>query len=242
VRQRLPGEAITSLELSNVAAEPLRDSRSGLTLAVSGEDDKAGSGIVEGPESFDGAPLCRVLAGTLPCASGRIQLARRDITRERPADRQLAVVPAGGGLLPQLTIEQNITYGVRLRAGTSKLTSHHSDLLTDLLAGLDLAGCRSERATARTPLEQARAGLARALMRSPGAVVIDATAPGPHRALENPAGSPVAVQLTTYVLDHWPGVDVLILTGDPEVHSGLSSRRPVFVEVDGDGRTAAGVS
>jgi ABC-type taurine transport system ATPase subunit len=226
--------------LSNVAAEPLHDGRRGLTIAIGTADGRAGLGVVLGLPGFDGAPLCRVLAGTLPCGSGRIRLADRDITRERPATRQLAVVPAGGGVLPQLTIEQNITYGIRLRAGTDELTAHDVELLDELVDGLELSGCRAERAAAGTPLDRARAGLARALMRSPGAVVIDATVPEPHHAMENPAGSPVAVRLAGYVLDHWAGVDVLILTGDPTVHSGVSSAGPVLVEVDGEGHTPAG--
>jgi ABC-type sugar transport system ATPase subunit len=59
--------------------------------------------------------VARVVAGLAAPRSGRILVGERDVTALAPARRQIGYVPAGGGLLPHLTVRRNIGYGLRRR-------------------------------------------------------------------------------------------------------------------------------
>ncbi|WP_326822199.1 ATP-binding cassette domain-containing protein [Streptosporangium sp. NBC_01639] len=73
------------------------------------------TGVVLAHDAADAEAFSDVLLGQAWPVRGRILITGREITSLSPADRGIAFVPAGGGLFPHLTIEQNIEFGVRGR-------------------------------------------------------------------------------------------------------------------------------
>jgi ABC-type thiamine transport system ATPase subunit len=61
-------------------------------------------GVVAGAEA--GRALCRVLVGLARPVSGGIEVHGDDVTGEPPARRHIGYLPAGGGLLPHLTVRR----------------------------------------------------------------------------------------------------------------------------------------
>ncbi|MGH9213693.1 MAG: ATP-binding cassette domain-containing protein [Acidimicrobiales bacterium] len=78
---------------------------SGELVAATDPTDGAAS-----PE--DGTALARTVAGLVEPVSGQVVIHGIDVTDRPPSDRGIRYVPAGGGLLPHLTVEQNVRYGL----------------------------------------------------------------------------------------------------------------------------------
>lgn len=60
----------------------------------------------------DSTALARTVAGLVEPVSGQVLIHGIDVTDRPPNDRGIRYVPAGGGLLPHLTVEQNVRYGL----------------------------------------------------------------------------------------------------------------------------------
>ena len=228
---------MTSLELMGVSVDAPRSVVRDLTVTLGTRDNEVRLAVLLGPADFDGAPLARILVGTAACAEGRITLAGQDVTAQPPGRRDIALVPAGGGMLPHLTIRENISYGVRLR-GSGRVTRHDEDLLDDLAKGLGIAEDLDRRPADCAVEESLRAGLARALMRLPSVVVIDATGRNAEAEViaESGDAEPAACRLAGYVLDRWPHTGVLVLTGDEAVAAWARGRAGRVVRMDGTGQ------
>src|SRR2546421_246396 len=99
------------------------------------------------------------------------------------------------------------------------------------------AACAEGRITLAVE-ESLRAGLARALMRLPSVVVIDATGRNAEAEVMAESGDaePAACRLAGYVLDRWPHTGVLVLTGDEAVAAWARGRAGRVVRMDGTGQ------
>ncbi|HET8680539.1 MAG TPA: ATP-binding cassette domain-containing protein [Micromonosporaceae bacterium] len=137
-------------------------------------DVPAGSVVaVVGPPGFGGTTLLRVAAGLVVPDSGRVYASGYDVTTDPPAERGVGLVPAGGGLLPQLTAEENIAYGLRLRDEASVLVRTRLDDTTELLELRSSLPLRPHELSAGQRL---RTALARAVVTAPRVLLVDGTA------------------------------------------------------------------
>src|SRR5215204_1038798 len=93
--------------LARGRGRPLLD---GLSLRVAPGEVVAAAG----PPGFGGTSLSRLVAGIVVPESGQVRIGGTDVTGLLPARRAAGLVPVGGGLLPHLTTEANITYGLLL--------------------------------------------------------------------------------------------------------------------------------
>lgn len=64
-------------------------------------------------ETSAAASLADVLLGLAIPDKGTVWASDRDVTGLPPGRRGVALVPAGGGLLPHLTVERNVQYSRR---------------------------------------------------------------------------------------------------------------------------------
>jgi len=116
--------------------------------------------------------LLKCLMGVLPVASGRVQLAGRDITRLGPHARAaagIAYVPQGREIFARLTVEENLRMGMASLPGRA---ARHIDpevyvlfpVLKDMLGrrGGDLSGG-----------QQQQLAIARALLQRPRLLILD---------------------------------------------------------------------
>jgi ABC-type thiamine transport system ATPase subunit len=118
-----------------------------------------------------GAELANVLLGLAPPLNGEVTVGGRDVTTEPPGQRSIALVPPGGGLLPHLTVERNVAFGL---AGMAARHIHNGEVHR-ALHDLQLESLGRLRPHEISPVQRLRVAVARALcsIPRPGAVVIE---------------------------------------------------------------------
>ncbi|MCS6881298.1 MAG: putative 2-aminoethylphosphonate ABC transporter ATP-binding protein [Oscillochloridaceae bacterium] len=123
-----------------------------------------------GPSGCGKTTLLRIIAGLEEPTSGRVIQAGQDVTRLPPSRRNFGIVFQSYALFPNLTVFQNVAYGLEnRREPRAKIRARVAEMLE--LVGL------SEYAS-RYPAQlsggqQQRVALARALAISPGLLLLD---------------------------------------------------------------------
>jgi ABC-type sugar transport system ATPase subunit len=167
---------------------------------------------VAGPGA--GTGLARVVAGLAAPVSGRIQMGERDVTELPPVRRQIGYVPAGGALLPHLTVRQNIEYGLRRRQTVYEVTR---DWVSTLVERLELTAALELRPHVLSDSQRLRTAIARAAACLPEALVMDLPRPlgGAERLRDLvPLASPEGAA----------GVAVLVCSADPAILEEIPQR------------------
>jgi ABC-type sugar transport system ATPase subunit len=132
--------------------------------------------------------VARGVVGLAPVRRGRVLVGRRDVTTAPPADRQVGYVPAHDSLLPALTVERNIWYGLppyrrgpgparrrllrprRTRPPADRQVHDRMELLT---TALDLAPTLHLRPHELDPGQRFHATVVRAVARLHEVLVVD---------------------------------------------------------------------
>ncbi|MEU6078331.1 ATP-binding cassette domain-containing protein [Micromonospora sp. NPDC047074] len=164
-----------------------------------------------------GTALARVVSGLAAPVAGRILVDDREVTALPPPHRRIAYVPAGGALLPHLTVRRNITYGQRRRERVRQMADDWTATVVDRL---ELAPTLELRPHLLSEAQRFRVALARAVVCLPEVLVIDLPT--------GPAGGGRLTELVGRLApSHTPGAAVLVCTADP----GALADVPVAVEV-----------
>ena len=71
--------------------------------------------VLVGPSGCGKSTLLRMIAGLEEVTEGRIVIGDRDVTRLRPRDRDIAMVFQNYALYPNMTVEENLGFGLKLR-------------------------------------------------------------------------------------------------------------------------------
>jgi iron(III) transport system ATP-binding protein len=123
-----------------------------------------------GPSGCGKTTLLRAIAGLDPQTSGSIVINGRDVSHEPPAARDFGIVFQSYALFPNLTIADNIGYGlVNQRLPKAQIAARVNELLT-------LVGLSDQSRKYPVQLsggQQQRVALARALATSPGLLLLD---------------------------------------------------------------------
>jgi ABC-type Fe3+/spermidine/putrescine transport system ATPase subunit len=133
--------------------------------------------ILLGPSGSGKTTLLDTIAGLRRSLAGTVRLAGQDLTSIPPQRRRIGMVFQHGALFPNLSVAENVRFGLRARrdAGTG-----HADVLVRRL-GLERLADRSPRSLSGG--EAQRVALARALAIRPGLLLLDE----PLSALDLPA-------------------------------------------------------
>jgi multiple sugar transport system ATP-binding protein len=86
--------------------------------AVKGIDLEVPSGeftVLVGPSGCGKSTLLRTIAGLEEADKGAVEIAGKDVTHERPRDRDIAMVFQNYALYPYLTVYENVAFGLRAR-------------------------------------------------------------------------------------------------------------------------------
>ncbi len=86
--------------------------------AVKGIDLEVPSGeftVLVGPSGCGKSTLLRTIAGLEEASAGTIEIGGRDVTWERPRDRDIAMVFQNYALYPYMNVYENIAFGLRAR-------------------------------------------------------------------------------------------------------------------------------
>jgi putative spermidine/putrescine transport system ATP-binding protein len=123
-----------------------------------------------GPSGCGKTTLLRCLAGLEPVTSGRIYLDNRDITNLSPKQREIGMVFQQYSLFPNMTVEQNVAFGLKIKRMEKKL------IREKVKAMLDLVGLSEKIRHHPNQLsggQQQRVALARALVMEPKVLLLD---------------------------------------------------------------------
>lgn len=156
--------------------------REGFSLEV---EFQAGAGInvLFGPGGAGKTLILDSIAGFAKPDEGRILLEDRILfdavagVNLPPQARRCGYVPPGYGLFPHLTVRQNLAFAVRRRP---RLERHRR--VNEMLERFRLAECAGQGPRQLSPSERQRCAVARALIGSPQALLLDE----PGRGLDAP--------------------------------------------------------
>ncbi len=123
-----------------------------------------------GPSGCGKTTLLRIIAGLEQQTSGRILQNGVDVSNAPPAARDYGIVFQSYALFPNLTIAQNVAYGlVNRRKGRAELTARVTELLS--LVGLPDAGAKYP--SQMSGGQQQRVAIARSLVNRPAIILAD---------------------------------------------------------------------
>ena len=114
--------------------------------------------------------LLRTIAGFMQPVSGRIAVGGRDVTRQPPDKRGMALVFQTYALWPHMTVAQNIGYGLKLRR---KPRAEIAAKVAEMQALLGLEGLGGRKPAALSGGQRQRVALGRALAIGPDILLLD---------------------------------------------------------------------
>ena len=168
-----------------------------------------------GPSGCGKTTLLRIIAGLEVQTAGRIEQAGRDISRLPPAERDYGIVFQSYALFPNLTVAQNVAYGlVNRRTPRAEVDAR----VKELVALVGLPGSEGKVPAQLSGGQQQRIALARALATKPGLLLLDE----PLSALD----AIVRVHLRSEIrsLQRKLGVTTIMVTHDQEEALSVADR------------------
>lgn len=126
--------------------------------------------VLVGPSGCGKSTLLRLLAGLEQVSDGRILQAGSDITHLEPRDRNFSMIFQNYALFPHMTVEQNITFGMRMRNEPKSQHRARVDRVADLLQLGELLGRKPGKLSGG---QRQRVAMARAIVRDPKLFLMD---------------------------------------------------------------------
>lgn len=115
-----------------------------------------------------GSALADVIVGLCRPLRGTVSLDGRPVADQTAGKRPVTLVPCGGGLLPHLTVERNVGFGL---GGRLSRRARHARV-SEVLAQLQLESLRRFRPHEISGVQRLRVAVARALCASVEAVAV----------------------------------------------------------------------
>ena len=168
-----------------------------------------------GPSGCGKTTLLRIVAGLEAQSAGRLWQAGREITTLPPSQRDYGIVFQSYALFPNLSVADNVAYGLVNR---SVPRAQARARVAELLALVGLPGSESKFPAQLSGGQQQRIALARALATSPGLLLLDE----PLSALD----AIVRVHLRQEIksLQRQLGVTTIMVTHDQEEALSVADR------------------
>jgi ABC-type sugar transport system ATPase subunit len=147
--------------------------RFGEVRALDGVDLEAREGellVVVGPSGCGKSTLLRCIAGLEAVDEGSIRIGERDVTRMRPAQRNVSMVFQNYALFPHLTVSENIAFGLVVRELPKREVRERTERAARLVGIEEFLERRPYQLSGG---ERQRVALARALVREPDLYLLD---------------------------------------------------------------------
>jgi iron(III) transport system ATP-binding protein len=168
-----------------------------------------------GPSGCGKTTLLRAIAGLDLQSSGEVFINGRDVSHASPASRDFGIVFQSYALFPNLTIHDNVSYGL---VNQKQSRQQISDRVAELLHLVGLTDQASKYPVQLSGGQQQRVALARALATSPGLLLLDE----PLSALD----ARVRLRLREEIrgLQRRLGVTTIMVTHDQEEALSMADR------------------
>lgn len=175
--------------------------------------------VLLGPSGCGKTTLLRAIAGLERQDSGQIWHAGSDISHAPPAQRDYGIVFQSYALFPNLTVGDNVAYGLKSRrTGPTPGAVGAHQRVADMLALVGLPGIDEKYPTQLSGGQQQRVALARALATSPRLLLLDE----PLSALD--AIERVRLRSEIRQLQSKLGITTLMVTHDQEEALSMADR------------------
>ncbi|MES2978053.1 MAG: putative 2-aminoethylphosphonate ABC transporter ATP-binding protein [Pseudomonadota bacterium] len=168
-----------------------------------------------GPSGCGKTTLLRIIAGLEVQTSGEVHQAGRDISRLPPALRDYGIVFQSYALFPNLSVADNVAYGLVNRKTPR---AEAAKRVTELVKLVGLPGSEGKYPSQLSGGQQQRIALARALATSPGLLLLDE----PLSALD--ALERVRLRQEIRALQQKLGVTTIMVTHDQEEALSVADR------------------
>ena len=149
--------------------------------------------VLVGPSGCGKSTVLRLLAGLDAPDDGRIFIGDRDVTGDRPQDRDVAMVFQDYALYPHKTVRENLAFGLRMRGAAQ---AHILAKVQEVAALLDIGELLERRPRQLSGGQRQRVALGRAIARDAPRLLAGRTAVQPGRqaagANAHRAGQPAA--------------------------------------------------
>ena len=168
-----------------------------------------------GPSGCGKTTLLRVIAGLEEQSSGQIIQQGREISNLPPEQRDFGIVFQSYALFPNLSVKDNITFGLKTRKQSTKIIEQR---LSELLSLIGLEYHKNKYPSQLSGGEQQRVALARALAPSPGLLLLDE----PLSALDAKVRQFLRLEIKN--LQKKLGVTTIMVTHDQEEALSMADR------------------
>ncbi|KWX89187.1 ABC transporter ATP-binding protein, partial [Paenibacillus riograndensis] len=196
--------------------------RFGDVPVLAGVDLNIGEGelvTLLGPSGCGKSTLLRCIAGLTELNSGSILLADKELTKLPPRSRDVGMVFQSYALFPNLTVRQNVEYGMRMRGVAPAARRSRCE---ELLALVDLEDKRDVYPQSLSGGQQQRVALARSLAVQPKLLLLDE----PLSALDAKIRKNLRAAIRAIQRRH--GMTHLFVTHDQETALILSDRTVIL--------------
>jgi len=160
-----------------------------------------------GPSGCGKSTLLRCLAGLEEVSSGSMRVDGEDITRRDPRDRNIGMVFQQYSLFPNMTVKENIAFGLKLKKLPEDLIETKVSHVIDLV---DLKGKVREYPHALSGGQQQRVALARSLVMEPKVLLLDE----PLSALDAKLRKSLQAEIKKIHID--TGITMIFVTHDQD--------------------------
>ena len=180
----------------------------GATQVIPGIDLQIDDGefvVFVGPSGCGKSTLLRLIAGLEDTTGGTIEIDGRDVTREAPARRGLAMVFQSYALYPHMTVKKNIAFPLRM----AKMPEEQIERkVAEAARVLNLANYLERRPGQLSGGQRQRVAIGRAIVRQPSAFLFDEPLSNLDAALRG------TMRLEISELHHQLGTTMIYVTHD----------------------------
>src|SRR5918912_783682 len=182
------------------------------------EGERAAIGLL-GPSGCGKTTTLRMVAGFELPDSGRIVMQGKDVTEVRANRRPVNMFFQQYALFPHMSVYDNVAFGLKVKRVPR---GQHAGRIKEILRVVELEGMERRRPRQLSGGQQQRAALARALVNSPAALLLDE----PLGALDVKLRK--QMQLELKAIQHDIGTTFVYVTHDQEEALAMSDRIAVM--------------
>jgi multiple sugar transport system ATP-binding protein len=126
--------------------------------------------VLVGPSGSGKSTLLRLIAGLETATVGTVHIGGRDVTHRAPKDRDIAMVFQSYALYPQMTVRENMGFGLKLLKTPKQDITRRVDEAARMLS---LEALMDRRPAALSGGQRQRVAMGRAMVRQPSAFLFD---------------------------------------------------------------------